>query len=190
MRKKRNGKSVWANHHLLYIAIVMVVCSILYYQSVICGVAGWTSARDTLNSLHNIYGIDLYGILFFAPVVYVAYVLGVMPAVLTALATMLVILPYAILIDPFPNALFKPTAFVIILSAVGAVVAMLQKSDEQRRRSMKELKCLYDIGKIAQESSSTEEFLSKAVELIPQGVPESWLRGVSRQNNTRFRSGW
>ena len=44
------------------------------------------------------------------------------------------------------------TAFAIILSAVGAVVAMLQRSDEERRRSIKELKCLYDIGKAAEES--------------------------------------
>ncbi|HFB06994.1 MAG TPA: hypothetical protein ENJ92_00970 [Chloroflexi bacterium] len=171
MRKKRNKTSLWLNKNLRYIIAIMVVCSTIYYLPVIGGLAGWTSARDTLNSLHDLYGIDIYGILFFAPVVYVAYVLGVMPAVLTALVTMLVILPYAILIDPYPNALFKPAAFVIILSAVGAVIAMLQKSDEQRRRSMKELKCLYDIGKIAQGSSSTEDFLSQTVELIPRAMP-------------------
>jgi len=171
MRNKRNKMSLWANKNLRYIIAIMVVCSAIYYLPVICGVAGWTSARDTLSSLHNLYGIDIYGILFFAPVVYAAYVLGVMPAVLTALVTMLVFLPYTALIDLYPNALFKPTAFVIILSAVGAVVAMLQKSDEQRRRSMKELKCLYDIGKAAKESNSIEEFLALAAELVPRAMP-------------------
>ena len=52
---------------------------------------------------------------------------------------MLLLLPYAILIDTYPNALFKPTAFVIILSAIGAVVAMLtitQLTHKQAYRDM------------------------------------------------------
>jgi len=93
--------------------------------------------------------------------------------VLTALIAMVIFLPHTILIDTYPNAFFKPTAFVIILSAVGAVVAMLQKSEQQQRQRMKEMKCLYDIGKIAAESSSIDGFLSKVVELIPQALPYS-----------------
>jgi len=171
MRNKRNKKSLWANKHLRYIIASMVVCSIIYYLPVIGGLAGWTSIQNTLDSLHNFYGVDLLGLAFFAPVVYAAYMLGVIPAVLAALIAMLILLPHAILIDTYPNALFKPTAFVIILSAVGAAVAMLQKSDEQRRQSMKELKCLYDVGKAAKESSTIDGFLSKVVELIPQAMP-------------------
>jgi len=171
MRNKRNKKSLWANKHLRYIISIMVVCSIIYYLPVIAGLAGRTSMQETLNIFHNLYGIDFLGLVFFAPVVYAAYILGVMPAVLAALIAMLILLPQAILIDIYPNALFKPTAFVIILSAVGATVAMLQKTDEQRRQSMKELKCLYDIGKAAEESSSIDGFLSKVVELIPQATP-------------------
>ena len=171
MSNKRNKTSLWANKHLRYIIAIIVVCSIIYYLPVIGGLAGWTSIQNTLDGLHNLYGIDFYGLVFFAPVVYAAYVLGVIPAVLTALIAMLILLPYAILIDTYPNALFKPTAFVIILSAVGAVVAMLQKSEQQQRQRMKEMKCLYDIGKVAAESGSVDEFLSKVVELIPQVMP-------------------
>ena len=144
--------------------------SIIYYLPVIGGFVGWTSIQNTLMSLHNFYGIDFYGLVFFAPVVYAAYILGVIPAVLTALVAMLILLPHAILIDTYPNALFKPTAFVIILSAVGAVVAMLQKSEQQHRQRMKEMKCLYDIGKATEESSSIDEFLSKVVAIIPQAM--------------------
>ena len=170
MRNKRNKTSVWANKHLRYIIAIMVVCSIIYYLPAIGGLIGWTSIQNTLNALHNLYGIDFYGLVFFAPVVYAAYALGVIPAVLTALVAMLILLPHAILIDTYPNALFKPTAFVIILSAVGAVVAMLQKSEQQHRQRMKEMKCLYDIGKATEESRSIDEFLSKVVALIPQAM--------------------
>jgi signal transduction histidine kinase len=170
MSYKRNKKGLWASKHLRYIIAIMVVCSIVYYLPVIGGFFGWTGLQDSLNSLHNLYGIDFLGLIFFAPVVYTAYVLGVIPAVLSALIAMLILLPHAILIDNYPNALFKPTAFVIILSAVGAVVAMLQKSEQEHRQRMKEMKCLYDIGRATGDSNSIEEFLGKVVTLIPQSM--------------------
>jgi signal transduction histidine kinase len=173
MVNKRNKKSLWLNIHLRYIIATMVLCSIIYYLPVISGLAGWTSLQHTLENFHNIYGIDFLGLIFFAPVVYAAYVLGVIPAILTAFVAMLILLPHAILIDTYPNALFKPTAFVIILSAVGAVVAMLQKSEQQQRQRMKEMKCIYDIGKAAEESDSEDEFLSKVVALIPHAMQHS-----------------
>jgi signal transduction histidine kinase len=170
MRNRRKKTSLWANKHLRYIIGIMVVCAIIYYLPAIAGLAGWTSSQYTLDGLHNLYGIDFYGLVFFAPVVYAAYVLGVIPAVLTSLIAMLILLPYAILIDTYPNVFFKPTAFVIILSAVGAVVAMLQKSEYEHRQRMKEMKCLYDIGKAAEESHSIDGFLSRVVTLIPQSM--------------------
>jgi signal transduction histidine kinase len=178
MGDRQTKKSIWASHRLFNTAVAMVACSLLYYMSVIFSTVGWTSTGYMLDSFHNLYGIDIYGILFFAPVVYVAYVWGVMPSVLTALVTMLVIFPYAILIDDFPSAFFKPTAFAIILSAVGAVVAMLQKSDEQRRRSIQELKCLYDIGKAAEEGTSLENFLPAVLGLIPPAMQHTEETGV------------
>jgi signal transduction histidine kinase len=173
MNIRHKKKFPWGFIHLPYIVAIMALCSIIYYLPVIGGAFGWTSLETSLNSLHNFYGIDFLGLVFFAPVVYTAYVLGVVPAVLASLIAMLIVLPYAVLIDTYPNALFKPTAFVIILSAVGAVVAMLQKSEEQHRQRMKEMKCLYDIGKATEESSSIEEFLSKVVALIPHAIQQS-----------------
>jgi signal transduction histidine kinase len=170
MVNKQNKKSVLLNIHLRYIVATMVLCAFIYYLPAISGTFGWTGLEHNLNNLHNLYGIDFLGLAFFAPVVYAAYVLGVIPAILTALIAMLVLLPYAVLIDTYPNAMFKPAAFVIILGAVGAVVAMLQKSEEQHHQRMKEMKCLYDIGKAAEESASEEEFLAKAVAIIPQAM--------------------
>lgn len=172
MVNKRNKKSLWSNVHLRYIIATMVISCIIYYLPNIGGALGWTSFQHNMNNFHNIYGIDILGLIFFAPVVYASYVLGVIPAILTALVAMLALLPYAILFDNYPNALFKPAAFVIILGAVGSVVAMLQKSEQQHRQRMKEMKCLYDIGKAAEESDSEDEFISNVVALIPQAMQE------------------
>ena len=170
MRDTHNVKGRWTRTHLWRIGIIMFACFIVYYLPSIAGLGGWTSTQDTLNRLHDFYGLDFYALVFFIPVVYAAYTIGVIGAVLTALVAMLVLIPYALLLDSHPNALFRPTAFAIILSAVGAVVAMIQKSDEQRRQSMNELECLYDIGRAAEESNDVDGFLSSVVELIPQAI--------------------
>ncbi len=170
MSYKRNKRGIWTNKHLRYIIALMAFCALVYYLPAISGRFGWIDVQDSLNNLHNLYGIDFLGLVFFAPVVYSAYVLGVIPSILTALVAMLILLPHAILIDTYPNALFKPTAFVIILGAVGAVVAMLQKSEQQHRQRIKEMKCLYDIGKAAGDSNSVDEFLGKVVTIIPQAT--------------------
>ncbi len=185
MISKPGWKRIRVVPNYLNIVAIMAVCAVLYYLPVIAGLAGWASLEVTMGRLHNLFGIDLYGIVFFAPVVYAAYVYGIIGALLAGFTSMLLLLPYAILIDTFPYALFKPSAFLIILSAVGAVVAMVQKSDEQRRRSIRELKCLYDVGKAAAVSDSVERFLSSVTALIPQAVryPEATRVRISVRDN-------
>ncbi|MFA5308863.1 MAG: ATP-binding protein [Dehalococcoidales bacterium] len=170
MSCQHNKQGLWANKHLRYIIAIMALCAFVYYLPAIAGRLGWTGFSDGMNNLHNLWGIDFLGLVFFAPVVYAAYSLGVIPAIMTALVAMIVLLPYAILIDTYPNAMFKPTAFVIILSAVGSVVAMLQNSEQQHHQRDREMKCLYDIGKASGDSNSINEFLGKAVTLIPQAL--------------------
>jgi len=170
MRNKDAEASLWVNPYLWRLTVVMVACSILYYLPEFAGLAGWVSLRDTLGGLHDFYGLDFYALVFFGPVVYAAYGLGVRGAVITALVCMLALFPYAILVAPYPNALFRPTAFAIILSAVGAAIAMLQRGDEQRRRNMSELMCLHDIGRAVEESDSIKGFVSSVIRLIPQAM--------------------
>ena len=183
MGKNNIKKRTRSNPYLWRIIAIMAACTGLYYLPVIAGALGWATAQGALNHFHNFYGIDFYGILFFAPVVYAAYMLGVQWAIAVALIVTVLIIPYAVLVDPFPNALFKPTAFAIILSAVGAVIALLQRSEEQSRKGVRELKCLYDIGKAAEESNSVERFLTSVIEIIPratQRIEETKVRIMLR----------
>lgn len=168
MKSKTGQKTIRINAYIWHVAAMVGASALVYYLPNIVGLAGWASQQDMLNKFHNFYGIDLYSLVFFIPAIYAAYMLGTMGAIATALICMLALMPYAIWIDPFPSIFFKPTAFTIILAAVSTVVAMLQKGDEQRHRSMKELKCLYDIGKAVEEGNGVERFLSSVVALIPQ----------------------
>ncbi len=156
--------------YMLRISLMFIGCSIVYYLPVLIGLGGGISAQSKLNTLHNFYGMDFYALVFFIPVVYAAYSAGVIKAVFTAFLSMIIFIPYSMLVTNQVGALFRPTAFVIILSAVGAVVAMLQKGDGQHRRSMNELKCLYDIGKAAESCDSVEKFISALVIIISQDL--------------------
>ena len=170
MSTKSNKKRFWYNKHFWYIAALTVFCALFYYLPAIGGALGWTGLENTLEGLHNLAGIDFLGLVFFAPVVYVAYIYGVIPSIFAAILAVFILLPHAILVDGYPNAFLKPTAFVIILSAAGAVVAMLQKSELEHRLRMKEMKCLYNIGNATKESTSIDEFLGKVVNLVPQAM--------------------
>jgi signal transduction histidine kinase len=170
------------------IAILFAVCSLLYYLPAIIGIAGAGGAQKTLNQLHDFYGMDFFALIFFVPVVYAAYSVGVLKAVVTALASLIVFVPYSLFMANQPGALFRPTAFVLILSAVGAVVAMLQRGDDQRRRNMSELKCLYEIGKAAETSYSVEKFVSAVAYLLPRNLNQygEIEIGVNLRNKSYF----
>lgn len=161
----RLTKSIRSDHHLRSIAIIMIACSAFYYLPLLAGAVGLTSVQEALTTLH-----EFYGLVFFAPVVYAAYVFGISGATLTAFATILILLPYATSADPYLEGLFRATAFGIILSAVGAAVALIQKGDERQRKSVKELRHLYEVGKAADASETVEQFLSSVADLINEAV--------------------
>jgi len=164
--------------YLWQITGIMVACTLVYYLPIIAGAAAGPLVASAFNRFHNFFGIDFYALVFFAPVVYVAFVRGIGPAIVIVIICTFILIPYSLWIDPYPNALFKPAAFAIILSAVGAVVAMLQRSDEQKRRYVRELTCLHGIGKAANESPSAEVFLASAVRMIREAMPSPGDIGV------------
>jgi signal transduction histidine kinase len=188
MENKRKFSKKNIDPYLPRIGIMFFACAVLYYLPALIGLFGAISAQSALNGLHDFYGLDFYALLFFIPVVYAAYSVGVIKAVFTAFLSMIIFIPYSIFITNQPGALFRPTAFVLILSAVGAVVAMLQRNDTQRRRSMNELKCLYDIGKAAENSHSIDQFLPSVISIIGQDLNQKGEMEVciTLRNKTYF----
>ncbi len=156
--------------HWLRISLMFLASTLLYYLPAIIGLGGGIVNKNSLNSLHNFYGLDFFALAFFVPVVYAAYSVGVLKAVVVAFASALVFLPYSFFLTDQIGTFFRPTSFVIILSAVGAVVAMLQRGDEQRRRSLDELQCLYEIGKSTEKIDSVEQYINNVVNIIPKNL--------------------
>lgn len=148
------------------IAAMMSVCLVLYYAYYIFGALGYDSLSVALNRLHDFYGIDFYALAFFAPVVYAAHVAGIREALLTAIAAVVLILPSSFAQHDMPVALLRPAAFGIILNAIGATIAMLQNIDQERRITIHELSCLYEISKVADECVSPDDFIARVSDVI------------------------
>jgi signal transduction histidine kinase len=129
----RKIKGLRVKKHLWAIVVIMVLGSLFYYLPSIGERAGWTSLYNALDGLHDFYGVDILGIVYFAPVIYAAIALGLIPAIIATVTTLLVRLPQAILFDNYPEDLFKLAAFIAILAAVGAAIAMWQKSAQESR---------------------------------------------------------
>jgi PAS domain S-box-containing protein len=113
--------TVWKNPHLWYITTIMIACTIFYYLDTILELIGWSRLQwEVLYTVH-----DLHRLLFFIPVVYAAYIFRVKGAIVTTLISMLIFLPRAILISPYPEPLLRPMVFVIILGGIGILVSKL-----------------------------------------------------------------
>jgi signal transduction histidine kinase len=133
MNREHDIKGLRVNKHLWAIIAIMALGSLVYYLPAIGERAGWASLYNALDGLHDFYGVDILGIIFFAPVIYAAFALGVISAIIATVTTLLVRLPQAILFDNYPEDLFKLAAFIAILAAVGAAIAMWQKSAQESR---------------------------------------------------------
>jgi signal transduction histidine kinase len=180
MEYKETLRKTKIEPQILRISLLFAACSIFYYLPTMTGLDGGPLSSPSLfSNLHNFYGLDFYALVFFIPVVYAAYLGGVMMAIVTALMSMVIFIPYSLIITNQPGALFRPTAFVLILSAVGAVVAMLQRSDEDRRQNLDGLKCLYSIGKAAEHNGSVEKFISDVTTIIFNELGQHGYAGVS-----------
>ncbi|MBI4267743.1 MAG: hypothetical protein HY662_03050 [Chloroflexi bacterium] len=164
-RKSSLTKHVWRTGVMTALAVI------IYYLPSVFVKAGWVPADSLLYSLHGYFEIDVYAIVFFAPVAYAAYTVGMKWALATALLSMLLLFPYAIDRGQWV-AMLQPTAFAIILAAVGAAVSMLQRSDEQQRHRISELVCLDNVGTAAKESQSVDSFLSAVLETVGEAIPE------------------
>ncbi len=128
----RRIANVWKNLHVWYITILMVACSVFYYLDTIIDFMEWPNPQwDIFYTVH-----DLHRLLFLVPVFYGARVFRLRGAIVTALITMLIFLPRAIFLSPYPDALLRPIIFFICLGVIGALIAL--QFDAIADRKMKE----------------------------------------------------
>jgi uncharacterized membrane protein len=72
---------------------------------------------------------DFHRMLFFAPIVYAAYVFGTKATLIISLLTMAVFIPRLWWISPYPDPTFRAIFFCLVSSGIGYLIANLRKNE-------------------------------------------------------------
>ncbi len=138
------------NPRLWYVTMALVACSAFYYLDTIIDFMGWPNPRwGVFYTVH-----DLHRLLFLIPVLFAAYSFRLKGAIVTSLVTMLVFLPRALFISPYPDALLRATVFFIVLGIAGVLLAL-------------QLDAVDDGKKKEELIRGNREFLVKVIESLP-----------------------
>lgn len=143
----KKSLGTWRNPHIWYIAILMIVCSILYYLDVILDLVelpnpGWS----VFLMAHN-----LHLLLFSIPLLYAAYVFRIRGIVVTGVVLALIFIPRAIFAAPYLEPLFRAAVFLPFAVILGVLIAYVQNRRDQAteayavaRQSEERFRTLFD----------------------------------------------
>ena len=105
---------------------------------------------------------DIHRTLFFIPIVYAALVFRVRGSLITSFAFLCVVLPRALLISPYPDALLRPLVFVTFATFISLLIATQLNRIERETRARTELGIAY------QELSESHQRLKESQDQLIQ----------------------
>ncbi len=113
---------------VLLLLALFGICTLVYYFGQLVDLAGWNALRwEFFYTVH-----DVHRLLFLAPVVYAGYFFGIGGAVTVTIASLLVFLPRAIFISPFPDPILRAVVSVIIEGVLGYLTVVVRNRFQQR----------------------------------------------------------
>jgi hypothetical protein len=102
--------------------LLMAFCTLFYYFGELVDWAAWDVLR-----VNFFYGIhDIHRLLFLAPIIYAGYTAGVRGTIIITLVSLLIFLPRAFCISPYPDPILRTVIFTIFAGVIGYLVARLR----------------------------------------------------------------
>jgi PAS domain-containing protein len=115
---------------LFILLVLFVFCSIFYYFGEMVNWAAWDALRN--NFFYSVH--DFHRLLFLAPIIYAAYYFGMRATMIITILTVMVFLPRALFISPYPDPLLRMILFSIIAGIMGHLVALVRRETARRTR--------------------------------------------------------
>ena len=107
------------------IPVLVIVCGLFYYFGELVDWAAWNSLRASF-----FYGVhDIHRLLFLAPIVYAGYTARVKGALILTLVALIVFLPRAFFISPYPDPLLRMVLFVIFAGTIGVLIGIIRNNE-------------------------------------------------------------
>ena len=109
---------------------LFALCCLFYYFGELLDLTGWESLH-----LDFFYGVhDVHRLLFLIPIVYAGYFYRVRGALIVAIAALLVCMPRALSVSPYPDALLRMVLFAIAAAVIGLLTGVVRNGSERQSR--------------------------------------------------------
>ena len=115
----------WYSYGLL--VLLFQICILFYYFGELVDFAGWEAVRRDF-----FYGVhDTQRLLFLVPIVYAGYVYRVRGAAIVTVDALIVFLPRALSVSPYPDAVLRTVLFTVGACCVGVLTGMVRNESER-----------------------------------------------------------
>ena len=109
--------------------LLLIICTIFYYFGELVDWAAWDNLRASF-----FYGVhDVHRLLFLAPIIFAGYTARVRGAIIITLVSLIIFLPRAFFISPYPDPMLRMLLFIIIAGVIGYLVARIRNEQERYR---------------------------------------------------------
>jgi len=130
LERGKTDKRNKVSFRLFILPLLLVVCTLFYYFGELVDWAAW----DTLRS-NFFYGVhDIHRLLFLAPIIYAGYTARVRGALIVTMIALVIFLPRAFFISPYPDPLLRMLLFVIFAGVIGAFVGIVRNQSARSRQ--------------------------------------------------------
>ncbi|MFC1963875.1 PAS domain-containing protein [Chloroflexota bacterium] len=122
IRRRRKGKMNRATFRSFVIPLLIAFCTLFYYFGELVDWAAWGALRREF-----FYGVhDIHRLLFLAPIIYAGYTARVKGALIVTMVALIIFLPRAFFISPFPDPLLRMVLFTIFAGVIGSLVGTIR----------------------------------------------------------------
>jgi PAS domain-containing protein len=116
-------------YKLFVLPLLLIICTLFYYFGELVDWAAWDALRASF-----FYGVhDIHRLLFLVPIIYAGYTARVRGAIIITLVSLIIFLPRAFFISPYPDPLLRMLLFTIVAGVVGYLVARIRNEQERYR---------------------------------------------------------
>ncbi|MCX5848027.1 MAG: PAS domain S-box protein [Deltaproteobacteria bacterium] len=121
---------LWRNKSFWHITGLMVACSVFYYMDVIINLGGWVNLHWKI--FYTVH--DLHRALFLIPVMYATYEFRMKGIIITSFLSLLVFLPRALVVSPYPDPLLRALIFMVSMVIMGVLLSKLLNNISERKK--------------------------------------------------------
>ena len=117
-----------SNFRLFVLPLLLALCSLFYYFGEFVDWTKWDMLRAKF-----FYGIhDIHRLLFLAPIIYAGYYGRVKGAVIITLVSLMIFLPRAFFVSPYPDPLLRMSLFTVVAGSIGIFVGIIRNKSQQQ----------------------------------------------------------